>query len=985
MVQMQTMRTSSLCHFFHQQETNDAEKGKKKPKPKEMTEEEMMDLALRLSAQEASVSALHQQQEEEAVLKAIQESMVDQTQPCPTSQSQTVLTDASFRLGSRRKLSYSTGKKATVVGVKEDDCSLSHHSPSSLTGGRDANKMEENQERRAGSPLLEMPDLSQTQKISSQTSQCSVDPLSAPLDSQNSDSTQIDDCQLPTSPVFPLSGSRVKVHVNRLSQNLLDTCTSSGFVLYSQDRWTETQKSQKSPSKTHVSLKVSQEDCVETQLSPVFGRSTQHEKTLSASKPHVSACSPTPKNSGFMFSSQESLTDSVSNTFSPTKSPVFPSGPGPSKNIPLLEFPKSPDGEETEQSPANSPVFGSTTRQHVAHTNEKLPSGAELRVPKGGTSPRQSRETSNKDGRHDTITPLSNSEELNESSKDRNSAETEFSSNMMLVWSDGSDNDDGDVTPAGSPSPVFPEETPVQASSLNHAASSEAPNCSLNPQRCAPSTDKQASSGTSSQANGQRPAPITGWEGQEQHPVSSQGVASGMSCPYREPADRQTVHYYWGVPFCPRGLDPDKYTQVILAQMDVYEKSLKQAQRCLLRKAEWGEAILPQPEKSPSPESPAESPQFHAPRRRGLKRRAKTLSEAAESPSAEAGEEEDKEEEEERKEENKEEKAEEDEEPMDTEDCEVCPETQLSDDSTQVLMMAADGGAEVSQQPPPKSPETPEVEMILQEDSPVTVEPQAAQEEEEEEDVLLDEKMEGNRPVCSRSDAGGQTVRTEEVEEGRKDPDVEEVAKRRLQRSMSPELEPAVVPQNPETSVDCPICQASFPASRIEMHAAFCDGEVDDRKSEAHCFQVSPKPRRKRTRRAQVNADETNNPVDCERNQEKCYICQKGIPLQDYSRHTELCIQRQVLKPAAKGNLLSALEQTESRDSEAGPSGSKLQSGDVIELLDDDDDDEEEQHISAVRVSDSPIRSFTPISEATDCLVDFKKQHPAKRLSQRRR
>lgn len=37
-------------------------------------------------------------------------------------------------------------------------------------------------------------------------------------------------------------------------------------------------------------------------------------------------------------------------------------------------------------------------------------------------------------------------------------------------------------------------------------------------------------------------------------------------------------------------------SQVILAQMDVYEKSLKQAQRCLLRKAEWGEAILPQPE-----------------------------------------------------------------------------------------------------------------------------------------------------------------------------------------------------------------------------------------------------------------------------------------------------------------------------------------------------------------------------------------------------
>lgn len=35
---------------------------------------------------------------------------------------------------------------------------------------------------------------------------------------------------------------------------------------------------------------------------------------------------------------------------------------------------------------------------------------------------------------------------------------------------------------------------------------------------------------------------------------------------------------------------------MILAQMEVYEKSLKRAQRRLLRKAEWGEAIVPQPE-----------------------------------------------------------------------------------------------------------------------------------------------------------------------------------------------------------------------------------------------------------------------------------------------------------------------------------------------------------------------------------------------------
>lgn len=36
--------------------------------------------------------------------------------------------------------------------------------------------------------------------------------------------------------------------------------------------------------------------------------------------------------------------------------------------------------------------------------------------------------------------------------------------------------------------------------------------------------------------------------------------------------------------------------QVIVKQMEVYEKSLKEAQRSLLRKAPWGEGIQPQPE-----------------------------------------------------------------------------------------------------------------------------------------------------------------------------------------------------------------------------------------------------------------------------------------------------------------------------------------------------------------------------------------------------
>eukprot|EP00076_Gallus_gallus_P045242 XP_025010780.1 BRCA1-A complex subunit RAP80 [Gallus gallus] len=56
---------------------------------------------------------------------------------------------------------------------------------------------------------------------------------------------------------------------------------------------------------------------------------------------------------------------------------------------------------------------------------------------------------------------------------------------------------------------------------------------------------------------------------------------------------RDTVHYYWGIPFCPKGVDPNQYTNVILCQLEVYQKSLKQAQRQLLHKKEFGNPIVP--------------------------------------------------------------------------------------------------------------------------------------------------------------------------------------------------------------------------------------------------------------------------------------------------------------------------------------------------------------------------------------------------------
>ncbi|XP_035998702.1 BRCA1-A complex subunit RAP80 isoform X2 [Fundulus heteroclitus] len=968
---------SSLLWSTSSAQENRQKEGEIHSKRKEMTEEEMMDLAVRLSRQEASNTALKKQQENEDLMKAIQESMVNQAPACLNSPSKPQLDGAPVSAGSRRKLAYSNGGK-----VPEED----YTSEGDMNSGHETVGRSKKRKRDTGSPLLEMPDLSQTQKISSRRSPCSPESFPSLLDSpQSSDSTHIDDSQAQLSPVFPLTGSKAEVRVYRLNQDLVETCKSSGFVLCSQDSLTLTQNSAQPrspifPQSNRVSCPKSpvfpEDDKGHERQSqwspkivgsPVVSRTAECEISAGASK------QPPCENAEFCFSSQESLNPTVGSSL--TQSPVFPKSPSDQS---LLH--KDPDRGQVEQSDerSGSPAFGLTEPQRT----DQPENPTELRASEHDHSAPDCRKGTKCDGCQtaERNKHSSKSEELNEKPEGCNSAETEPTSDTTPVWSD---QDKDDVTPAGPPSPVFPEEKAVvpglsqPGSSPNHLSADSqepaGPDCSLKSQEGDPGCDKHVSSGTVSSSTPTSRQQVHS-PGQELHPGSRQeGACRGSSQP-GEPSDSQTIHYYWGVPFCPRGLDPDTYTQVIVAQMEVYEKSLKQAQRGLLRKAEWGEAVQPQPEKSPSPEPPAESSQACVPRRRGLRLRGSKRSKAADFL---PDEEEEKKDEEQQQE--KEEEKEGDQVQTDTDDCEVCPETQLSDNgSTKFLSLDADAETKPQQ----KGPELPEITMILRDDSPTRGEPQ---ELEQRIKTTADSKTKEDVSGC-REDAGGQPAgEVETVKENRRDPDVEEMESRGLQRSDSPELEAAVVPHSPETSVDCPICQGSFPASEIEMHAAYCEGEVamvSQRGPESQHFQDSVKPRRKRMRKTEAASEETAHPSDDCRSQEKCFICQKSVPLKDFSRHTELCFQRGTAKRAAKGNLLSALERTESRDSGAGPSGSKVQPEAVIDLRDDDDDDEE---VSAYRISDSPIRSFTPISEATGCLIDFRKQQRTKKPSQRRR
>ncbi|XP_078267900.1 BRCA1-A complex subunit RAP80 isoform X2 [Rhinoraja longicauda] len=74
--------------------------------------------------------------------------------------------------------------------------------------------------------------------------------------------------------------------------------------------------------------------------------------------------------------------------------------------------------------------------------------------------------------------------------------------------------------------------------------------------------------------------------------TGSPGRAAQPPSPGDETRD-QPVNYFWGIPFCPTGLDPDQYTRVLLCQLQAYERCLKRAQSRSLIKADFGPPLLP--------------------------------------------------------------------------------------------------------------------------------------------------------------------------------------------------------------------------------------------------------------------------------------------------------------------------------------------------------------------------------------------------------
>uniref|UniRef100_W5N3D4 BRCA1-A complex subunit RAP80 n=1 Tax=Lepisosteus oculatus TaxID=7918 RepID=W5N3D4_LEPOC len=411
--------------------------------------------------------------------------------------------------------------------------------------------------------------------------------------------------------------------------------------------------------------------------------------------------------------------------------------------------------------------------------------------------------------------------------------------------------------------------------------------------------------------------------------------------------DQAAVLYYWGVPFCPRGLDPDEYTQVILTQMDVYQRSLKAAQRGLLRKAEWGDPVLP----APTEEPPCKK------RRRLRRNESRGTQELGGVPAAGRGEDDPQDGEGGMNDAEKEEQ--EDGFFFKSVNCKIKKKKSKTNHSKWKLNLCCN----ISATPKIKS----RMRRGLREGSP----PEAAQprEEEPELDVCPESILETQ--LC---DEGTQQLSSERPASVQPQPVVVVVEEEEEEEGSAAAVEGVTEKDTPAKHVQCPICMQSFPLLRIEVHAAYCDGPREEELLEEAASQGCA--RRRSSRKAQViDENEPTSSAFCKStSREKCYICRGYVPVGDFERHTESCIRRRADEVQGREDFLTALEQSEQKNI-GKPADCK---NEPVSLLDHEDDAAGEDQVP----SDSPVRAFTPISEAKDCLVDFKQQF-ASRTGQR--
>ncbi|XP_045683841.1 BRCA1-A complex subunit RAP80 isoform X1 [Phyllostomus hastatus] len=450
-----------------------------------------------------------------------------------------------------------------------------------------------------------------------------------------------------------------------------------------------------------------------------------------------------------------------------------------------------------------------------------------------------------------------------------------------------------------------------------------------------------------------------------------------------------TVHYFWGIPFCPAGIDPNQYTKVILCQLEVYQKSLKMAQRQLLKKKGFGEPVLPRP------------PSL-------IQNDCDQGNQASENEKNEGVSE-------------------------DTGDEDKEEERQESRAS------AWHSKPKNFQESPIKSLK----EKLLLKEEPTTSHESSqglfAEETSEEGNsipasqsiaalaskslVLMPESSAEEITVCPETQLSSpETFDLErEVSPGSRE-SLDEVriimADKEVGNREDAEKEIPIATFSSSTKVSCPLCDQGFPPTKIERHAMYCNGLVGQDIGFPSRLEATTRRKRISTptpvltwRKIEAQSKSGSGtaaqaPLDIEKN-EKCYLCKSLVPFKEYQCHVESCLrlarcdqgdgpaesgrahsavqgkQQQwprnlKEKGRSEGRLLSLLDQSEQKTEDAEI---KTKSSETVAFRVPSPGMEEagcsrdmQSSLAQLDLTESPIKSFVSISEATDCLVDFKKQ-----------
>ncbi|NXG25479.1 UIMC1 protein, partial [Grallaria varia] len=315
---------------------------------------------------------------------------------------------------------------------------------------------------------------------------------------------------------------------------------------------------------------------------------------------------------------------------------------------------------------------------------------------------------------------------------------------------------------------------------------------------------------------------------------------------------RDTVHYYWGIPFCPKGVDPNQYTKVILCQLEVYQKSLKQAQRQLLHKKEFGNPVVPSSSLSENElgkgdeisreNGVAEGTEdgdtegqesesiawLHPSKRREAENPGHSMEEEKSSTS--------------------------DDEPT-TSYCQVSQALPAEDarEHGEPMQIAQS----ISTMTPLGSKRSPDIATENSTEEEISVCPETQ--------PSPSEAVEEREELCSDS-------RDAPVQVGGDEDAGETVSKQ----------SPTVAAR-----VSCPLCDHGFPAAEIELHAMYCNGIVG---TEAGKDTPVLTRHQRETRNKAASGEGSPSSFDIDKC-EKCYLCKSLVPLLQYQRHVDSCLQ----------------------------------------------------------------------------------------------